>query len=367
MNGNSEVNEQIFQRINRRVHACDYLSAAQLFLKDDFLLSRPLTADDIKPRLLGHWGTCHGINVAYANLRSYFSYEVLGGKPTSKKSDADSLKDYNPFQINAKKVTKSDDYEPDMREVDPNYSFILGPGHGFPALQANLFIDGELEKVDPHARRTEQGIAYICKNFSWPGGFPSHASPMTPGVICEGGELGYALGAAYGYALGHPERKVAVLLGDGEFETASALASMNLVKLVGNHDVNGLVLPILHLNGYKISAPTLYGRKSERELSELIRGFGYMPIWIKGDTPEVFQAALARAEKFEHPFLIMQTEKGATGPTEVKGQKVAGNYLAHQIPLPDAKTDSDELKQLNEWLASYKFSELFDAEKGFKI
>lgn len=366
MNGNPEVNNQIFRRIDRRVRACDYLSVAQLFLQSDFLLARPLTSDDIKPRLLGHWGTCHGINVAYANLRSYFSYSTLSSH-ISKADKETSKNDYNPFKIDSSKPNKADDYQPDTRIVDPNYSFILGPGHGFPALQANLFIDGDLEKVDQRASRTEQGIAYICKNFSWPGGFPSHASPLTPGVICEGGELGYALGAAYGYALGHPERRIAVLLGDGEFETASALASLNLVKLVGNYDVNGRVLPILHLNGYKISAPTLYGRKSERELSELIRGFGYTPLWIKGDTPDVFQAVLERSEKFEHPFLILQTEKGATGPTEVNGQKVAGNFLAHQIPLPNAKTDSEELKILNDWLASYKFSELFDVEKGFRI
>lgn len=366
MNGNPEANDQLFRRIERRVRACDYLAVAQLFLQDDFLLDRPLTPDDIKPRLLGHWGTCHGINVAYANLHSYFSYDTLSPH-ANKNTQSSAQSDYNPFKIESKKPSKTDDYQPDTRVVDPNYSFVLGPGHGFPALQANLFIDGDLEKVDQRASRTEQGIAYICKNFSWPGGFPSHASPLTPGVICEGGELGYALGAAYGYALGHPERRIAVLLGDGEFETAAALASLNLVKLVGNHDVNGKVLPILHLNGYKISAPTLYGRKSERELGELLRGFGYTPLWIKGDTPEVFQAALERSEKFEHPFLILKTEKGATGPTEVNGQKVAGNFLAHQIPLPDAKTDPGELKMLNDWLASYKFSELFDVEKGFRI
>lgn len=316
------------QAIQRRVRACDYLTVAQLFLQNNFLLQNPLTADDIKPRLLGHWGTCHGINVAYANLRSFFAPDVALGR---------------------------------------DFHFILGPGHGFPALQANLFLDGELEIVDPKATRDESGIAYICKNFSWPGGFPSHASPITPGVICEGGELGYALGAAYGYALGHPEKTIAVMLGDGELETASALASLNLVKVAGNHDYNGLVLPILHLNSYKISGPTLYGRKSERELKELIRGFGYTPLWIEGDSPDAFQKSLKESAKYQHPFLILKTEKGATGPKEVHGRKVAGNYLAHQIPLPNAKTDPEELKILDQWLRSYDFTELFNAEKGFTL
>ncbi len=353
------------ERIRRRVRACDYLSVAQLFLQDDFLLERELTFDDIKPRLLGHWGTCHGINVAYANLRAYFSKTTIPRHAPSAKPKQ-KLDGVNPFAVDSK-ADEVDNYQPDQTVVDPNYSFVLGPGHGFPALQANLFIDGDLEKVDQKASPDTAGIAYICRNFSWPGGFPSHASPFTPGVICEGGELGYALGAAYGYVLGQPKRTVAVLLGDGELETASALASLNLVKLLGNHDINGRVWPILHLNGYKISAPTLYGRKSERELHELIRGFGYMPIGINGDEPETFQAALQRAEKYEHPFFVLRTEKGATGPKEVHGHKVAGNYLAHQIPLPNAKTDPEELHILSDWLASYHFSELFDIKKGFRI
>lgn len=354
-----------FQRIARRVRACDYLVVAQLFLQKDFLLTRSLTPEDIKPRLLGHWGTCHGINVAYANFRSYFS-----SKPTISEGSANSdaeLSKFNPFDLNQKLQKDTDDFEPDKSVVDPHYSFILGPGHGFPALQANLFIDGDLLKVDSKATLDQNGIAYICRNFSWPGGFPSHASPFTPGVICEGGELGYALGAAYGYAEGHPERKVVVMLGDGELETAAALASLNLVKVCGDHTVNGKVWPVLHLNGYKISAPTLYGRKSERELGEMIRGFGYMPIEINGDEAEAFQTALKKAEKYEYPFFILKTEKGATGPKTVHGHKVAGNYLAHQIPLPAAKTDHEELKILEDWLRSYHFEELFSVEKGFRI
>lgn len=329
---NTSGGELNFSKIKSRVRACDYLTVAQLFLQSDFLLEKPLSAGDIKPRLLGHWGTCHGINVAYANLKSWF----------------------------AEKIARSEKASSDLH-------FILGPGHGFPALQANLFVDGDLEKVDPAATRDAKGIAYICKNFSWPGGFPSHASPITPGVICEGGELGYALGAAYGLSLGHPEKTIAVLLGDGELETASALASLNLVKLIGDHVYNGQVLPILHLNGYKISGPTVYARKSEREIKEFARGFGYTPFLIEDDSPEAFQKALKDSAEVNYPFFILRTEKGATGPKEVSGKKVAGNYLAHQIPLPEAKTDPEQLKILNDWLKSYNFSELFNPEKGFLL
>lgn len=326
------------RKIARRIRACDYLSVAQLFLQSNFLLERPLTPDDIKPRLLGHWGTCHGINVVYANLQPYLS------------QTASPLQYQTPSYRNA-----------------PERLFILGPGHGFPALQANLFLDGDLLTVDSRATPNLSGLTYLCRNFSWPGGFPSHASPLTPHVICEGGELGYALGAAYGYVLGHPERTVFVLLGDGELETATAIASLNLVKLLGDHHSNGQVFPILHLNGYKISAPTVYGRKSERELHQLIRGFGYNPITIRDDHPQTFQSALQNINDIEYPFFILRTKKGATGPDYLHHHKIAGNYLSHQIPLPNAKTDPSELATLQTWLESYHFSELFNPEKGFTL
>ena len=309
--GNASISS--IDKINRRVRACDYLCVAQLFLKSNFLLTRPLSKDDVKPRLLGHWGTCHGINVAYANLKA------LAGD-------------------------------------NPNFSFILGPGHGFPALQANLFLDGELNRVDKKATRNLAGLEYICKNFSWPNGFPSHASPFTPGVITEGGELGYALANAYGAALGHPEKTIAVMIGDGELETATAIDSLNLKNLIGAK-CNGKVLPILHLNGYKNSAPSIYARKSERELTEMIRGFGYTPIIIPDDKPESFQAALETSA--EYPFFILRTPKGATGPN--------AHHESHQIPLKEAKTSDGELKTLENWLKSYHFEELFDPERGFHV
>ena len=311
MSGHADI--KTLERINKRIRFCDYLSVAQLYLRDNFLLEHRLKHEDIKPRLLGHWGTCHGINVAYANLRSFF-------------------------------------------KGNANFSFILGPGHGFPALQANLFVDGELAKVDEKATLDYDGLAYLCKKFSWPDGFPSHASPMTPGVITEGGELGYALANAYGMALGHPEKTLAVLIGDGELETATALASLNLNKLLGAHH-NGWVLPILHLNGYKISAPTIYGRSSERELLQMLRGFGYDPVIIDGTNVEEFQLVLGDLKY--NTFIVMKTPKGYTGPKEVAGLKVEGNCAAHQVPLPKAKTDEKQLRMLEQWLKSYKFEELY--------
>ena len=307
------VGTDLFGSISRRIRACDYLVVAQLFLRDNFLLERPLEFDDIKPRLLGHWGTCHGINVAYANLKYFFG-------------------------------------------DDENFSFVLGPGHGFPALQANLLIDGVLEKKDVRASRDANGIEYICRNFSWPNGFPSHASPFTPGIITEGGELGYALANAYGVALGHPEKTLAVLIGDGELETATALDSLNLRNLLTGPN-NGRVLPILHLNGYKISGPSIYGRKSERELNELIRGFGFTPVWINGDDPAEFQEALGKDVIM--PFYVLKTAKGEGGPTR--------HQDAHQIPLKNPMSDKSELERLNEWLESYRFDELFDKKGGFTI
>ena len=330
-----QVDFKSVERIQKRVRFCDYLCVAQLFLRDNFLLERDLNFNDIKPRLLGHWGTCHGINVAYANLKNHFA-------------------------------------------GDEDFAFVLGPGHGFPALQANLWLDGELEKIDTQASRDAKGFEYLCQQFSWPDGFPSHASPLTPGVITEGGELGYALANACGMALGHPEKTIAVLIGDGELETATALASLNLRDLLSGPN-NGTVLPILHLNGYKISAPSIYARKSERELNELIRGFGFTPLAIDGENTEEFQNILNEADSsrtvnadlanardkamsckaMSTPFYILETEKGYGGPNR--------HHEAHQIPLKNPRTDEKELKELEKWLKSYHFEDLFNRGQGALI
>ena len=298
------------EEISERIRFCNYLSVAQIFLQDNFLLNRPLSFSDIKPRLLGHWGTCPGINIAYANLKARF----------------------------------------------PAMQFILGPGHGYPALQANLFLDGDLYEHYPEATSNLHGIEYVCKSFSWPYGFPSHVSPMTPEALSEGGELGYALATAYGAALGKPDKFVAVLIGDGELETATALASFNLNRLLDS-DKNGHVLPILHLNGYKISAPTIYGRCSERELLQLFRGFGYDPRVVDGTSNEDFQLALSELK--QNTMIILKTPKGYTGPKELDGVKIEGNCAAHQVPLPFEKTDERQLRILEDWLKSYNFKELY--------
>lgn len=378
------------QRTAERIRACNYLTVTQIFLKDNFLLERPLSFDDIKPRLLGHWGTCPGINLVYSCMRNIFA---------------------------------------DQKE---NTVFVLGPGHGFPALQANLFYDGDLATVDSTLSRDYVGLAKISELFSRIGGFPSHASPSAPGVICEGGELGYSLATAYGYCLGHPERTAIVLLGDGEFETATTLASLNLNDLLSSPN-NGKIIPILHLNGYKISGPTVASRRSAHQLNELIRGFGFQPIRIEErlspvDTEELdivdsfdddeedsdsssfeaieykitnlireeyddqdqdtartafeltyqdtdliiqnlitdLDAALLQAEQSQKPvFIILETEKGLTGPLIAEDLKVRGNFKAHQVPLPKAKSDETELRALEAWLRSYHFEELFNREKGF--
>ena len=317
--------------------ATNYLTAAQIFLQDNFLLERPLTADDVKPRLLGHWGSGPGVNFIYAHLNKL------------------------------------------VKRVGQDMMFVLGPGHAFPALQANLFLEGSLGEFYPDAKHTYQGIEYICKNFSWPYGFPSHSNPGTPGVILEGGELGYSLSTSYGAALDNRNLIVACLVGDGESETGPAAAAWHINKLV-NPKTNGTVLPILHLNGYKISAPTVYGRMSDDELKALFWGYGYEPILVSGDN---LDAQMEEALRSAHeqiwniknseedivsprmPMIIMRTLKGWTGVKTLDGQKIEGNCLSHQVVLTEAKTNPEQLKMLEEWLLSYKFNELFDKENGF--
>lgn len=325
---------QDFERYRR---AANYLSAAQIFLQDNFLLERPLTFEDIKPRLLGHWGSCPGVNLAYSHLSHM-----------------------------AKK------YGQEMM-------FVLGPGHAFPSLQANLFIEGSLGEFYPQATHTYSGIGFICRHFSWPYGFPSHSNPGAPGVILEGGELGYSLSTSYGAALDNPNMIVACLVGDGEAETGPAATSWHLNKII-DPKTNGTVLPILHLNGYKISAPTIFGRMSDDELKSLFWGYGYEPRLVSGDNlDEQMEDAMDWAHELIWsikkspktvvspcmPMIIMRTLKGWTGVKELNGQKIEGNCLAHQVVLTEAKTDEKQLHMLDEWMRSYRFNELFDRDKGF--
>jgi xylulose-5-phosphate/fructose-6-phosphate phosphoketolase len=317
--------------------ATNYLTAAQIFLQDNFLLERPLTPEDIKPRLLGHWGSGPGVNLAYVHLSKL------------------------------------------AKKFGQEMMFVLGPGHAFPALQANLFLEGSLGEFYPKATHTYEGIEYICRNFSWPYGFPSHSNPGTPGVILEGGELGYSLSTSYGATLDNPNMIVACLVGDGEAETGPLAGAWHINKLV-NPKTNGTVLPILHLNGYKISAPTVFGRMSDDELLSLFRGYGYEPRLVSGENlDEQMEEALDWAHHLiwsikespdtpvapRLPMIIMRNTKGWSGVKELDGQKIEGNCLSHQVVLMEAKTDPEQLKMLEDWLRSYKFDELFDRERGF--
>lgn len=332
------------EAIKKYVRAANYLTAAQIYLQNNFLLKTPLTFEDIKPRLLGHWGTCPGVNFIYVNL-NYL------------------IKKYNQESL-----------------------FILGPGHGFAGLQANLFLEGTLQKYYPEAKRTESGIAYIAKNFSWPYGFPSHSNPGTPGVILEGGELGYSLATAYGAAFDKPDLLVVCIVGDGEAETGPAATAWHLNKFLNPKD-SGAVLPILHLNGYKISGPTIFGRMSNEELYSLFSGYGYEPMMVDEEEEEygIYEHMAETLEECyqkiraiqnetrqgsgklpaRFPMIILRTPKGWTGIKNLKGQKIEGNFLSHQVVVPNAKTDPGELKALKEWLLSYKFEELFDSVAGF--
>lgn len=325
--------------LEKYLRAANYLTAAQIFLQDNFMMDRELTFDDVKPRLLGHWGSGPGVNFAYAHLSSL-----------AKKHDQKTM-------------------------------FVLGPGHAFPALQANLFMEGTLSKYYPEVHQNIEGISHICRQFSWPYGFPSHSNPGTPGVILEGGELGYSLSTSYGAAMDNPDLMVACLVGDGEAETGPTAGAWHLNKLV-NPRTDGVVLPILHLNGYKISAPTVFGRMSNYELMTLFTGYGYHPRIVdvtRADDPHVEMAeALEWAWQLiqevrassdtvapRMPMLIMRTYKGWTGVKYLGSDKIEGNCLSHQVVLTEAKTDPAQLKLLNDWLQSYKFNKLFDAHHGF--
>lgn len=334
---------QNLENIKKFIRAANYLTVSQIFLQDNFLLERPLTSEDIKPRLLGHWGSCPGVNHVYAHL------------------------------LNIQKQL-------DFAKSGLKTAFMLGPGHAFPALQANLFMEETLSKVDKKAARNAQGIEYISKNFSWPGGFPSHASPFTPGVILEGGELGYSLSTTFGAVLDNSNLVMTTLIGDGEAETGPIAAAWHLNKLI-NPVENGVVLPVLHLNGYKISGPTIFGSMSDFELIQFFHGAGWEPKIVDEYSAEDFDLELSKvfSDAFRDisrikfgrkngfvrlPMIIMRSKKGSSGITENNGEKIEGNSLAHQVPLLNAKSDEKELKKLEDWLKSYKFEELFDFEKG---
>lgn len=332
---------QDIPKIQKYVRAANYLSVSQIYLQDNCLLTRALQPSDIKPKLFGHWGTCPGINFVYAHA----NYLV---------------KQHNQSTV-----------------------FVLGPGHGMPALQANLFMEGTLAKYYTDATPDEAGVTYVSKMFAWPYGFSSHCSPETPGLILEGGELGYSLASAYGAVLDNPDLLAVCLIGDGEAETGAIAAAWHTNKLV-DPATSGAVLPIIHLNGYKISGPTIYGRMSNQELTDLFKGYGYEPFIVEGENldeqmMETLETCYQRINDIQqrarsdnapefnpiYPVIIFKSPKGWTTLKELRGEPIEGTIRAHQVVMPTVRSDDEELKALEQWLQSYNFDELFDAHTGF--
>jgi xylulose-5-phosphate/fructose-6-phosphate phosphoketolase len=323
------------RRLDAYWRAANYLSVGQIYLLDNPLLREPLRPEHVKPRLLGHWGTTPGLNLVYAHLNRA------------------------------------------IRARDLNAIYICGPGHGGPGMVANAYLEGTYSELYPHVSRNEDGLRALFRQFSFPGGIPSHAAPETPGSIHEGGELGYALAHAYGAAFDNPDLLVACVIGDGEAETGPLATSWHANKFL-NPQRDGAVLPILHLNGYKIANPTVLARIPERELIALLEGYGYQPLLVSGDEPEAVHRDLAAtldealdeiprckesSERPRWPMIVLRTPKGWTGPAEVDGLPVENTWRSHQVPLADTRDNADHRHRLEEWLRSYRPEELFD-ERG---
>jgi xylulose-5-phosphate/fructose-6-phosphate phosphoketolase len=320
--------------INAYWRAANYLSVGQIYLLDNPLLREPLRAEHVKPRLLGHWGTSPGLNLVYAHMNRV------------------------------------------IRERDLNAIYVTGPGHGGPALVANTYLEGTYSEVYPYIGRDEEGLRRLFRQFSFPGGIPSHVAPETPGSIHEGGELGYALAHAYGAAFDNPGLVVCCVIGDGEAETGPLAASWHSNKFV-DPARDGAVLPILHLNGYKIANPTVLARIPEDELAALMRGYGHEPYFVSGDSPLQVHQDLAATldnvvdeiraiqnggsdERPRWPMIVLRTPKGWTGPKEVDGKPAEGSFRSHQVPLANLREQPEHLAALEVWLQSYRPDELFD-------
>ena len=338
------LSTELLQKMNAYWRAANYLSVGQIYLKDNPLLERPLTLDDVKPRLLGHWGTTPGLNFLYVHWNRL------------------------------------------IRDRHLDMMYIIGPGHGGPGLVANTYLEGSYSEIYPHIEQNRDGIKRLFRQFSWPYGIPSHVAPETPGSIHEGGELGYSLVHAYGAAFDNPNLIVACVVGDGEAETGPLATSWHSNKFL-NPATDGVVLPILHLNGYKIANPTVLARIPHAELEDLMRGYGYEPYTLDGDDPlSMHQKAAATFDKiFDRiaeiqkaareegsterptwPMLIMRTPKGWTGPKEVDGKPVENTWRAHQVPFSELREKPDHLRLLEDWMRSYKPEELFDDKGAFR-
>ncbi|HEY5094705.1 MAG TPA: phosphoketolase family protein [Candidatus Eremiobacteraceae bacterium] len=336
--GHGELSPEELQGIDAYWRAANYLSVGQIYLLDNPLLKQPLKPEHVKPRLLGHWGTTPGLNFLYAHLNRAI-----------KKHDLDMI-------------------------------FIAGPGHGGPAVVANTYLEGVYSELYPGVGQDTKGMQVLFKQFSFPGGVPSHASPETPGSIHEGGELGYALTHAFGAVFDDPNLIAVAVVGDGEAETGALATSWHSNKFL-NPVRDGAVLPVLHLNGYKIAGPTVLARISNDELMNLLSGYGYTPYIVEGHEPEPMHRKMAatleivlaeirsiqseaRSKGFTKrrpwPMIVLRSPKGWTGPKIVDGKEVEGTFRAHQVPVSDVRANPEHLRILEEWMRSYRPAELFD-------
>ncbi|GAP66945.1 phosphoketolase [Mizugakiibacter sediminis] len=332
------LDAETLRRIDAWWRAANYLSVGQIYLLDNPLLREPLTLDHVKPRLLGHWGTTPGLNFVYAHLNRA------------------------------------------IRARDLDMIFVAGPGHGGPALVANTYLEGSYSELYPNVGRDAEGMRRLFRQFSFPGGIPSHAAPETPGSIHEGGELGYALAHAFGAVFDHPGLIACCVVGDGEAETGPAAAAWHSNKFLDPAN-DGAVLPILHLNGYKIANPAVLARIDGASLVKLFEGYGYRPYLVEGDEPaamhqrmaatldavldDIHAIRLAARERGARglprwPMIVLRTPKGWTGPKRVDGLKVEGSWRSHQVPLAELAAKPEHLRMLEEWMRSYRPEELFD-------
>src|SRR6202011_4287730 len=338
------LTRELLHKMDAYWRAANYVSVGQIYLYDNPLLKRPLTLPDVKRMLLGHWGTTPGQNFVYVHLNRII-----------KKYDLDMI-------------------------------YISGPGHGGPAVVGNTYLEGTYSEIYPEISQDEAGLRKLFRQFSFPGGIPSHASPECPGSIHEGGELGYSLSHAFGAVFDNPDLVVACVVGDGEAETGPLATAWHSNKFL-NPATDGAVLPILHLNGYKIANPTLLARITSEELEQLFRGYGWTPQVVEGDDPQLMHQQMAatvetcvqqiraiqdqarrtgKPDRPRWPMIILRSPKGWTGPKEVDGQKVENFWRAHQVPVSEVQSNPDHLRIVEEWLRSYRPQELFD-ERGSLI
>jgi xylulose-5-phosphate/fructose-6-phosphate phosphoketolase len=336
----NKLSDDEITKLHRYWNACNYLAAGMIYLQDNPLMKRPLKINDVKNRLLGHWGSSPGLSFIYVHLNRMI-----------KKYDLDMI-------------------------------FLAGPGHGAPGVLGPVYLEGTYSEINPEISQDEAGLCRLFKQFSFPGGIGSHCTPEIPGSIHEGGELGYSLSHAYGAAFDNPDLIVAAVVGDGEAETGPLATAWHSNKFL-NPINDGAVLPILHLNGYKIANPTILARISHQELEYLFKGYGYKPYFVEGTDPVsmhekmaiVMEEAVLEIKSIQEqarkkgvedrpiwPMIVLRSPKGWTGPKEIDGHKIEGSWRSHQVPLSKVHTKNSELKMLEDWLLSYKPNELFDAE-----